>query len=65
MDNEKRIQQIEQKIVRIKEELGKIGPMRPGSLTRQYRDPVVSNYSMAAKGADFHGIGAWLRQAEH
>ena len=39
MDNEKRIQQIEQKIVRIKEALGKVGPMRPGSLTRQYRDP--------------------------
>jgi len=39
MDKEKRIQQIEQKIVRIKEELGAIGPMRPGSLTRQYRDP--------------------------
>ena len=39
MDKEKRIQQIERKIVRIKEELGAIGPMRPGSLTRQYRDP--------------------------
>ncbi len=39
MDQEKRIQQIERKVVRIKEALGKIGPMRPGSLTRQYRDP--------------------------
>jgi len=38
MDKEKRIQQIERKVVRIKEELGKPGPMRPGSLTRQYRD---------------------------
>jgi len=37
--SQKRIQQIEQKIDRIKEELKKIGPMRPGSLTRQYRDP--------------------------
>jgi hypothetical protein len=37
--NEKRIQQIERKIARIKESLQKIGPMRPGSLTRQYRDP--------------------------
>jgi len=37
--SEKRIQQIEQRIDRIKEELKKIGPMRPGSLTRQYRDP--------------------------
>ena len=37
--SQKRIQQIEQRIDRIKEELQKIGPMRPGSLTRQYRDP--------------------------
>jgi hypothetical protein len=37
--SQKRIQQIEQRIGRIKEELKKIGPMRPGSLTRQYRDP--------------------------
>lgn len=37
--SEKRIQQIERKIARIKEALQKIGPMRPGSLTRQYRDP--------------------------
>ena len=39
MDQKRRIQRIEQRIVRIKEELGEIGPMRPGSLTRQYRDP--------------------------
>jgi len=37
--SEKRTQQIEQRIDRIKEKLEKIGPMRPGSLTRQYRDP--------------------------
>jgi hypothetical protein len=36
---EKRIQQIERRIERIKEALSHIGPMRPGSLTRQYRDP--------------------------
>lgn len=35
----KRIQQIEQRIDRIKRALGEIGPMRPGSLTRQYKDP--------------------------
>jgi len=35
----KRIQHIEKRITRIKEELQEIGPMRPGSLTRQYRDP--------------------------
>lgn len=35
----KRIRQIEQRIDRIKRALLEIGPMRPGSLTRQYRDP--------------------------
>ena len=37
--SQKRIQQIEWRIDRIKEALHEIGPMRPGSLTRQYRDP--------------------------
>ena len=37
--NPNRIQQIQERINRIKEELQEIGPMRPGSLTRQYRDP--------------------------
>ena len=36
--SEKRIQQIERRIERIKGALGHIGPMRPGSLTRQYKD---------------------------
>lgn len=36
--SEKRIQQIDRKIERIKETLSRIGPMRPGSLTRQYKD---------------------------
>jgi len=36
--SEKRIQQIEQRIERIKEALRHVGPMRPGSLTRQYKD---------------------------
>ena len=36
--SETRIQQIERRIDRIKEALQKIGPMRPGSLTRQYKD---------------------------
>jgi hypothetical protein len=35
----KRIPQIEQRIDRIKTTLMEIGPMRPGSLTRQYKDP--------------------------
>src|SRR5271155_3795911 len=37
--SQKRIQQIEQRIDRIKRTLLEIGPMRPGSLTRQYKDP--------------------------
>jgi len=36
--SQKRIQQIERRIARIKEELQAVGPMRPGSLTCQYRD---------------------------
>ena len=37
--SQKRIRQIEQRIVRIQAALQAIGPMRPGSLTRQHRDP--------------------------
>jgi len=37
--SEKRMRQIERRIGRIKEALAKIGPMRPGSLTRQYKNP--------------------------
>lgn len=37
--SQKRIQQIEQRIARIKRALLEIGPMRPGSVTRQYKDP--------------------------
>jgi hypothetical protein len=37
--SQNRIRQIEQRIDRIKRALLEIGPMRPGSLTRQYKDP--------------------------
>ena len=37
--SQKRIQQIERRIDRIKRALLEIGPTRPGSLTRQYKDP--------------------------
>jgi len=37
--SQKRIQRIEQKIDRIKRALLEIDRMRPGSLTRQYKDP--------------------------
>jgi hypothetical protein len=36
---DKRLAQIEKRIDKIKAELTKIGEMRPGSLTRQYKDP--------------------------
>ncbi len=36
---EKRMRQIEKRIVRIKGMVAEIGPMRPGSLTRQYKNP--------------------------
>jgi hypothetical protein len=64
MDKEKRIQQIEQKIVRIKEELGKIGPMRPGSLTRQYRDPEngTGAYWQISYTRDMKGRSEYIRR---
>jgi hypothetical protein len=37
--SKKKMQRIEQRIERIKETLMEIGPQRPGSLTRQYKDP--------------------------
>ena len=37
--SKKRMQQIERRIEEIKKALLEIGPMRPGSLTRQYKDP--------------------------
>ena len=37
--DDKRLRQIEKRIEKIKEALSKIGPMRPGSLTCQYKDP--------------------------
>ena len=64
MDKEKRVQQIEQKIVRIKEELGKIGPMRPGSLTRQYRDPEngAGAYWQISYTRDMKGRSEYIRR---
>ena len=36
---DKRLTQIERRIAKIKAELIALGPLRPGSLTRQYKDP--------------------------
>jgi len=35
----RRLEKIDQEIERIKAQLGQIGVVRPGSLTRQYKDP--------------------------
>jgi len=37
--SENRLRQIERRIDRIKGALAKVGPMRPGSLTQQYKNP--------------------------
>jgi hypothetical protein len=37
--SERRLAQIAKRIERIKAQLQALGPMRPGSLTRQYKDP--------------------------
>lgn len=39
MDEKKRLAQIETQIVSIKIQLVELGEMRPGSLTKQFRDP--------------------------
>lgn len=33
------IQKIEERIARVREHLSELGPMRPGSVSRQYREP--------------------------
>jgi len=38
-----RLTQIQQRIAKIKAELAAIGEMRPGSLTRQYKDPAAKS----------------------
>jgi regulator of replication initiation timing len=35
----RKIKQLEERIGRIKAEIGDLGPMRPGSISRQYRNP--------------------------
>lgn len=35
----RKVNQLEKRIERIKADMGKLGPMRPGSISRQYRDP--------------------------
>ena len=35
----RKIKQLEERIGRIKAQIGELGPMRPGSISRQYRNP--------------------------
>jgi hypothetical protein len=39
----KRLTKIQQRIAKIKAELAAIGDLRPGSLTRQYKDPIAKS----------------------
>ena len=41
--SEERLRRIEKRIEKIKDALAKLGPMRPGSLTRQYKDPKTNS----------------------
>ena len=65
----KRIQQIERRIARIKEELQTMGPMRPGLLTRQYKDPESSagaywqiSYTRQMKSRTEYVRREWVRE---
>src|SRR6202795_4416436 len=67
--SQKRIQQIEQRIDRIKKTLMEIGPMRPGSLSRQYKDPQHHtgaywqiSYTRRMKSRTEHGRPEWEKE---
>jgi len=67
--SQKRMKQIERRIVRIKEELQTMGPMRPGSLTRQYKDPENSagpywqiSYTRQMKSRTEYVRREWVRE---
>jgi hypothetical protein len=67
--SEKRIQQIERRIERIKEALRHIGPMRPGSLTRQYKNRKTQtgaywqiSYTRQMKSRTEYVRGEWVKE---
>ena len=71
-DGQKRIQQIEQRIDRIKRALLEIGPMRPGSLTRQYKDPQHQagaywqiSYTRRMKSRTEYVRPQWVKEIRH
>lgn len=70
--SQKRIQQIEKRIERIKTTLLDIGPMRPGSLTRQYKDPQHHagaywqiSYTRRMKSRTEYVRQEWVRDLRH
>jgi hypothetical protein len=65
----KRLAQIDQRIAKIKAELAAIGEMRPGSLTRQYKDPLSASgayyqlsYTLDMKSRTDYIPRDWVRQ---
>jgi hypothetical protein len=70
--SQKRIQQIERRIARIKAALLEIGPMRPGALTRQYKDPQHRagaywqiSYTRRMKSRTEYVRREWVKEIRH
>jgi len=62
----KTLSQLEEAIERIKHELMNLGPMRPGSLSRQYRDPETKNRPFHQISYTYKGKGrSEYVRAEH
>jgi len=65
-----KLHRIEKRIVEIKDELTKIGPMRPGSLTRQTRGPkqvggyYQLSYTRCMKGHTEYVRPEWVDQVQ-
>ena len=60
----KRFAQIERRIDKIKAELAEIGDMRPGSLSRQYKDPQTQSgpYYQLSYTLDMKSRTAYIRR---
>ncbi len=60
----KRLAQIERRIDKIKAELAEIGDMRPGSLTRQYKNPQTQSgpYYQLSYTLDMKSRTAYIRR---
>ena len=68
----KRLKEIQRRIARIKAELAAIDDMRPGSLTRQYKDPerhsgsyYQLSYTRDMKSRTEYIARDWLREVRH